>query len=502
MLELIDNQAVNKTPYCFISLKPMFCEREDFVNGIKSTLSNTYLKDIVLKNEILYHPDFYDGSMCDEFLLSVFKELQFPSMEFASKYVIRFVLNKAKLLQLNITIKTVTNLLRQNLPNNKMYHMLASEEHDEMLVIRIRMLNLTSNEDAFEKNMAYTFESHLLNTIHICGIFGLSYASTQKIAYHEIDNTSNEVISKEKLQIQIGGCNMKDLWDVNFVDWKNTWTNNVTEIVNHLGLEAGIYLLYQELTHILSFDGGFIHSKHIQLLTSYMSHTGCILPLTRHGFNKQLGTGPISRLLFEECNSILFDSSVFAEKNINNGIGDNIMFGQHFQGGTGSVNFLVDESKLKPVKKYEVVRTYFSEYVNTAKQTIKRKEIKIEKKENHYSPIYNPTSPKYTTTSPIYNPTSPIYNRTSPVYKTTSPSYHPTSPIYNPTSPVYTIASPKSAKYNTILPNYILNQTETIINDHIQNKQNQNKTSLLSKFKAKRLIELSESDLIFKKIKQ
>jgi DNA-directed RNA polymerase II subunit RPB1 len=432
LLELLDASQANKTPYCQAAVRAKFATRYDFLNVFKNTLQDTYLKDVLFGSEVVYHPNMtevVDGQ--DAFMIGMFRELQYPEAEklsSASKFVLRLVLDKTKLQLLHMNIHTIVHCMREHLPNSAMYHLMHSEEHDDENVIRIRMLGLQRSEADFEKNMAYLFLTHLTTTIHLCGVREMTKVVVQEVERHMLQE-GGKLCKTKVFELQVGGNNLQDLWDVEIVDWKQTWTNNINEMANMLGVEAASYLLYQEITTILNFDSGFLATRHIQLLVNFMSSTGVILPLTRHGFNKHFWNGPVSRLLFEETTDAIFDAGMYAEKNINRGVGDNIILGQRFNGGSGQVHLIVQEDYLKRA------REEAEEQRALALLTPIHMEEDQQTQEDGGD--YRPTSPIYAPTSPSYAPTSPTYAPTSPRYVPSSPGYAPTSPSYAPTSPVW-----------------------------------------------------------------
>ena len=281
-MELIDAQSKNKTPCTMIALKEPFCFNAKFVNEFKATLNETLLKDIVVNSQIVYSPNpcVANESETDQLLAQFYAKchhLQQHGMN-GSQWVIRLVLERNKLAALNITIKTVQKILRESLPNKLMYHMLCAEQYMPELVIRIRMCGINDGNkkdverSEFEKNMANLFLTHLTNTIYICGISGLHHACVLENDQHLI-NVNGDLEKKSVYGMQVGGINLLEVWDMNVCDWKQTWSNNIIETLEVLGIEAATHLLFNEIQKVLSFDGTFISPAHVMVVLFF----DCIL---------------------------------------------------------------------------------------------------------------------------------------------------------------------------------------------------------------------------------
>ena len=73
------------------------------------------------------------------------------------------------------------------------------------------------------------------------------------------------------------------------------------------------------------------------------------MSIDRFGINRATINGPLAKCSFEETTDQLFKASIFGELDKLEGVSSNIMMGQIVPGGTGNVNILLDESKLKDI---------------------------------------------------------------------------------------------------------------------------------------------------------
>jgi DNA-directed RNA polymerase beta' subunit len=520
--ELIDARRVNQTPSTDVYLLEPFCLNKQYVDKFKETLVETHLCDVVESFEILLdedpHSTIIDNDV-DRFLTNAWKIFG-TSIESPSRYVLRIVLNRGLLVSRELNVTDVKHLIENTLPGDSMYHIQASEPNMREWIIRIRMCKLKEMRDnfltqirkkkndkryteeqigqillEFEKNMAHAFLKYLSRTVYICGIEGIEGATTQEMNTTKWDPKTLEKKTVSEYYVQANGVNLREFWNINVVDWRRSWCNSIFEILDLLGIEAVAMVLFHEIKQVLSFDGCYVNTRHIQMIVNVMTRSGGIMPMNRHGLNK-LDVGPLVKCTFEETVDILFDGGLFSENNPVVSISDSIMTGQPIPGGTGKMELrmtadyedkMLCSAKAKETK-IRVIRTYYSEFANnkslekTARVSLKRKLIDEEDKlKNHHtqdiehrsdlfdldpafdfkplSPSYHPSSPTYCPTSPTYCPTSPTYCPISPTYCPTSPTYCPTSPTHCPTSPTHCPISPTycpaSPTYCPTSPTYL-----------------------------------------------
>jgi DNA-directed RNA polymerase II subunit RPB1 len=118
-------------------------------------------------------------------------------------------------------------------------------------------------------------------------------------------------------------------------------TNDITEVLEVLGIEAARKMLYMEIKKVLEFDGTYINDRHFITLVDVMTSKGCLMAITRHGINRG-DNGPLMKCSFEETIDVLTDSAVFAEKDMLHGVTENITVGKLANMGTGSFDLLYD----------------------------------------------------------------------------------------------------------------------------------------------------------------
>ncbi|EER04049.1 DNA-directed RNA polymerase II largest subunit, putative [Perkinsus marinus ATCC 50983] len=141
------------------------------------------------------------------------------------------------------------------------------------------------------------------------------------------------------------GCNLEQVLTMEAVDSTRTFSNDIVEILNVLGIEACRKALLNELRQVISFDGSYVNYRHMSVLCDTMCQKGHLMSITRHGINR-VERGPLMRSSFEEMVEMLMDAACYAETDHMRGVSENIMLGQLAPIGTAECELLIDTDKL------------------------------------------------------------------------------------------------------------------------------------------------------------
>ena len=108
-------------------------------------------------------------------------------------------------------------------------------------------------------------------------------------------------------------------------------------------------IILSEIKEVIDGSGSYVNSRHLNILGDIMTKNGTLMSIDRFGINRD-NIGPLAKASFEETTDQLFKASIFGEKDTLSGVSSNIMLGQIAPCGTGSVNLLLDESKLLDIE--------------------------------------------------------------------------------------------------------------------------------------------------------
>ncbi|TGZ83703.1 beta and beta-prime subunits of DNA dependent RNA-polymerase [Ascodesmis nigricans] len=490
-LKEILNVAKNiKTPSCLVFQSPENRFSKETAKALRSAVEHTTMRSITETTEIWYDPDPTttvieedEDTVHSHFLIESDNE-NFDQM---SKWVLRIVFDRKKLLDKDLTVEKVGMKLIEEYGSD--LSIIMSDDNAEVPVVRCRMKNIDKSGDedvdTEEDVMLKRLENHMLDDVTLKGVRGISRAFINDKERVAKDENGALIMKKsddrcKEYILDTSGTALKEVLWVDGVDTTRTYSNSFEEIFSILGIEATRSLLVRELTQVLAFDGSYVNHRHLALLCDIMTCRGMLMAITRHGINRN-DTGALMRCSFEETVEILLEAAASGELDDCRGISENIMLGQLAPMGTGEFDLFLDEKMLadvvadtNPIKlgvgdmsKAGMLDDGAATPYDSAHSPAMSEYIGTPDHDSAFSPINNPgnASPTgfgmgtpigfgggvspYGVQSPgIYSPKSPFnHSPTSPTYSPSSPRYSPTSPglgfgvtspgVFSPSSPRY-----------------------------------------------------------------
>ena len=163
-----------------------------------------------------------------------------------------------------------------------------------------------------------------------------------------IDDIERVVVRKEggEYILYTEGSNLKDVFEVKGVDTSRTRSNNISEIADVLGIEAGRNAIIQEALTTLNEQGIGVDVRHIMLVADMMCMDGEVKQIGRHGITGEKES-VLSRAAFEVTVNHLLDAAITNEVDELNGVTENVIVGQPIQLGTGDVKLIAKPLNLK-----------------------------------------------------------------------------------------------------------------------------------------------------------
>ena len=140
------------------------------------------------------------------------------------------------------------------------------------------------------------------------------------------------------------GSNLTKVSQFAGVDRSRTYTNNISEIYDYLGIEAARQAIINEAYDTMAGAGLDVDIRHLIMVADVMSSEGEIRAIGRHGVS---GTkhSILARSAFEVTVTHLLKAGIIGERDDLSGVTENIIVGQPVALGTGSVElFYVPEN--------------------------------------------------------------------------------------------------------------------------------------------------------------
>ena len=132
------------------------------------------------------------------------------------------------------------------------------------------------------------------------------------------------------------GSNLSRISDMDGIDRSRTYTNNIIEIYEYLGIEAARQAIVNELQATLDGARLEVDVRHLLMVSDVMTSEGEVRAIGRHGVS---GTkhSILARAAFEVTVNHLLKAGIIGERDNLTGVAENIIVGQPISLGTGSV---------------------------------------------------------------------------------------------------------------------------------------------------------------------
>ncbi len=141
----------------------------------------------------------------------------------------------------------------------------------------------------------------------------------------------------DEFYISTIGSNLPRVSEVEGINRSMTYTNNIIEIYEYLGIEAARQSIMNELQATLDAARLDVDVRHLLMVADVMTSEGAVRAIGRHGVS---GTkhSILARAAFEVTVNHLLKAGVIGETDNLTGVAENIIVGQPISLGTGSVD--------------------------------------------------------------------------------------------------------------------------------------------------------------------
>jgi DNA-directed RNA polymerase beta' subunit len=136
---------------------------------------------------------------------------------------------------------------------------------------------------------------------------------------------------------------LKKILTLDYIDPYKTYSNNIMEIYETLGIEAAKEAIIRELTSIM---GSEVDKAHIHLIANSMCFTGSVLSVSRYGL-KNRGIETLTEASFEEIISAYLTSALLERADPLQGVSSCVAVGQEIHNGTGAVKLISTDSRVE-----------------------------------------------------------------------------------------------------------------------------------------------------------
>ena len=233
-------------------------------------------------------------------------------------------LNKGNLKQKNMTGMEVKDKLERAL---RLYVQADKEKNPGTLTIIPGVHNEEDLAELQDNPPSYTMLLQLEEKIRDMRLKGIPSIERANVQY---DDKNNEYY------LSTIGSNLSRVSEIESIDRSRTYTNNIIEIFNYLGIESARQAIINELEATLLSARLEVDVRHLLMVADVMTSEGEVRAIGRHGVS---GTkhSILARAAFEVTVNHLLKAGIIGETDRLTGVAENIIVGQPISLGTGSV---------------------------------------------------------------------------------------------------------------------------------------------------------------------
>ena len=361
-----------KNPSLTVYLKPVDELEKDRAAQYAKMLEHTKLVDVVKSLQICFDPNDRNTTIIDdnqlmeqyyefEEMMEECMDTEFDKTVQKSKWILRMEMDSEALLDKNITMDDIHFAISNG--HGTDISCIYSDYNAGNLVFRIRLNSSVFNKTKKQKGIADTldqsdeiymlrnFQEALLNNIVLRGVEGIRNVIPRKLQNNVLKD-EGKFIQKDVWILDTTGTNLMEVIALDFIDGYRTFSNDIKEIFDVLGIEAARQTIYNEFYDVMDFSDVYINYHHLSLLCDRMTSTKDMVSIFRSGILND-DIGPISKATFEVQTEVLLDASRFGEIDYARGVSANVMLGQHSLIGTNSFGVVLDIEKMRDIDSRE-----------------------------------------------------------------------------------------------------------------------------------------------------
>ena len=287
-----------------------------------------------------------------------------------SNWIIRLEILPNVLLDKNITMDDIHFALKNSSLQEKI-GCIFSDFNEEKLIFRIRISKSAINkkkslDESDEIFFLKDFQDVLLNNIVLRGLTNIKNIIPRKVQ-NSVKKIEGKYVKTDIWVLDTAGTNLMNALSLDYIDNKRTYSNDIREVLDVLGIEAARQVLYNEFNEVMEFADAYINYHHLNLLCDRMSLTSDMIPIFRSGLLND-DIGPIAKATFEVHTDVLLGAARHAQLDHMRGVSSSVMCGQYGNYGTGAFNVVLDMDEMSKLSEASIQEKYDVENVLASHQ--------------------------------------------------------------------------------------------------------------------------------------
>ena len=356
-----------KNPSMTVFLNPADESNQEKAKQFSNMMEHTRLADVVSSVQICFDPDEFNTRVVEDRAL-IEQYYEFSRMleecnggvsltdgpqSAKSKWIVRMEMDTETLLDKNITMDDIHFAIKNGSSGQDVECAYADYNADK-LVFRIRMSNIASAkkrkgvieplDQTDEIHILKKFQDDLLTNIVLRGVSGIANVLPRKLN-NMVSKVDGKYEKKETWVLDTTGSNLLETLGLDYIDSQRTYSNDIREMFDVLGIEAARQVIHDEIVDVLEFSGAYANYHHLSLLCDRMTTKKGLVSIFRTGlFSDDIG--PIAKSTFEVHTEVLLDAARFGEADNMRGVSANVMCGQPGYYGTNAFQLVLDMNEM------------------------------------------------------------------------------------------------------------------------------------------------------------
>lgn len=362
-----------KNPSLTLHLKRMDETDQTKAANIATMMEHTRLIDVIKSTQICFDTNDLDTKIQeDKEMLNEYYEFEkiakecmnddtniMDTMLQKSKWLIRMEIDAEMLLEKNITMDDIHFAITHSYGND--ISCVYSDLNSENLIFRLRLNSnylqknkskkgaVVSLDQTDEIYLLRNFQDTLLNNIVLRGIKKIEKVYPRKLQ-KQLVKKDDKYVKQDTWVLDTTGTNMLSVFALDYIDYTRSYSNDIKEVFNVLGIEATRQIIYNEFVDVMDFSSVYINYHHLGLLCDRMTCNKNLTAIFRSGILND-DIGPIAKSTFEVHTEVFLNAARHSEFDHMRSVSANIMTGQTGYFGTGAFSLILD---LKEMEKNEV----------------------------------------------------------------------------------------------------------------------------------------------------
>jgi DNA-directed RNA polymerase beta' subunit len=354
--ELLHYSKDIKTPQMTIYFDDSISNNRSEVNKISSYLTHLNIKELLSSAEIIYDISsmYKDDNVGTPFFVNN-QKAELSSLPF----IFRLKLNMELMHDKDTTLldikskfishwtKNFTNLKNMKKIEKDIFSKISRCAILSNTVVDNPIIHIRFNMSSFNYNLLTEFLKIVLQQITLKGIDNIKSSDMINERKLSFDKETGENIVSKQYTVYTDGINFERIKYIKGLNHSLCTCNSIAKIYRLYGIEATRQSLINEFNETFNAGGSKkINHSHMAVLVDFMTHTGSITSIDRHGLSK-VDSEPIAKASFEKTMDHFLNAAVFNEKDHIQSVSSRVMLGRVIPGGTGAFELMLDTDKLE-----------------------------------------------------------------------------------------------------------------------------------------------------------